>query len=97
MRDIVTSQILAGPVKINEHKQDEHGDIEKKLEIFHILNGVLAKTRNIIFYKRFPDHIADSWVMANGLSEKHFAASIPRANQDFQLISREKRRRLGML
>ena len=28
--DIVTSQILAGPVKINEHKQDEHGDIEKK-------------------------------------------------------------------
>ena len=60
MCDIVTSQILAGSVKINEHKQDEHGDIEKKLEIFHILNGVLAKTRNIIFYKRFPDRIVDS-------------------------------------
>ena len=27
--DIVTSQILAGPVKMNEHKQDEHEDIEK--------------------------------------------------------------------
>ena len=35
--------------------------------------------------------------MANGLSEKDFAASIPRANRDFQLISREKRGRLGML
>ena len=41
--DIVTSQILAGPVKMNEHMQDEHEDIEKKLDIFHILNGVLAK------------------------------------------------------
>ena len=29
--------------------------------------------------------------MANGLSQKDFAASIPRANRDFQLISREKR------
>ena len=29
--------------------------------------------------------------MANGLSEKDFAAGIPRANRDFQLISREKR------
>ena len=51
--DIVTSQILAGPaagpVKINERKQDEHEDIEKKLDIFHILNGILAKTRNTIF------------------------------------------------
>ena len=47
-------------LKMNEHKQDEHGDIEKKLEIFHILNGVLAKTRNIIFQKRFPGSIADS-------------------------------------
>ena len=46
---IVTSQILAGPVKMNEHKQDEHEDIEKKLDIFHILNGILAKTRIIIF------------------------------------------------
>ena len=30
-------------------------------------------------------------MMANGLSEKDFAASIPRAKRDFQLISREKR------
>ena len=45
--DIVTSQILAGPVKMNKHKQDEHEDIEKKLrDIFHILNSILAKTRN---------------------------------------------------
>ena len=35
-------------VKMNEHKQDEHEDIEKKLDIFHILNGILAKTRIII-------------------------------------------------
>ena len=47
--DIVTSQILAGPVKMNERKQYEHVDMEKKLDIFHILNGILAKTRNIIF------------------------------------------------
>ena len=45
--DIVTSQILAGPEKMNAHKQDE--DIEKKLDIFHILIGILAKTRIIIF------------------------------------------------
>ena len=61
MCDIVTSQILAGPavgpVKMNEHKQDEHEDIKK---IFHILNGILAKTRNIIFQKRFPGRIVDS-------------------------------------
>ena len=60
MCDIVTSQILAGPVKMNEHKQDEHEDIEKKLDIFHILNGILAKTRIVIFYKRFPGRIVDS-------------------------------------
>ena len=47
--DIVTSQILAGLLKMNEHKEDEHEDIEKKLDIFHILNGILAKTRIIIF------------------------------------------------
>ena len=43
--DIVPSQILAGPVKMNE----QHEDIEKKLDIFNILNGILAKTRIIIF------------------------------------------------
>ena len=46
---IVTSQILAGPVKMNEHKHDEHEDIEKKLDIFHILNAIVAKTKIIIF------------------------------------------------
>ena len=40
---IVTPQILAVPVKMNEHKQDEHEDIEKKLDIFHILNGILKQ------------------------------------------------------
>ena len=49
MCDIVTSQILAGLVKMNEHKQDEHEDIKKKLDIFHILNGILVKTKSIIF------------------------------------------------
>ena len=60
MCDIVASQILAGPVKMNEHKQDENEDIKKKLDVFHILNGILAKTRIIIFKKRFPCHIVDS-------------------------------------
>ena len=46
--DFVTSHLLAGPVKMNEHNHDKHEDIEKKLDIFHILNGILAKTRNII-------------------------------------------------
>ena len=50
--DIVTSQIRAGPVKMDEQKHAEHGDIEKKLDIFHILNGILAKTRNLILWKK---------------------------------------------
>ena len=45
MCDIMPSQILAGPVKMNE----QHEDIEKKLDIFNILDGILAKTRIIIF------------------------------------------------
>ena len=49
VRDIITSQIFAGPVKMNEHKHDEHEDIERKVDIFHTLNGTLAKTRNQIF------------------------------------------------
>ena len=40
--DIVTSQIRAGPAKMDEHKHDEHEDIEWKVDIFHILNGILA-------------------------------------------------------
>ena len=46
--DIVhdASQIRAGPVKMDEHKHDEHEDIEKKVDIFHILNCIQAKTRN---------------------------------------------------
>ena len=34
---------------MNEQKQDKHEDIKKKLDIFHILNGIAAKTRNTIF------------------------------------------------
>ena len=30
-------------------KHDEHENIEKKVDIFHNLNGILAKTRNLIF------------------------------------------------
>ena len=48
----LTSQIPAGPVKNwkkDEHKYDKQDDIEKKVDIFHILNGILAiKTRNVI-------------------------------------------------
>ena len=35
----VTSQIRAEPVKMDEF---EHEDIERKVAIFHILNGILA-------------------------------------------------------
>ena len=46
--DIVhgASQIRARPVKMDEHQHDEHEDIEKKADIFHILNCIQAKTRN---------------------------------------------------
>ena len=96
MCDIVTSRILAGPVKINEHKQDEYEDIEKQLAIFHILNGTLAKARVIIFYKKV------SWSYRGFVGDGEWSfrgrlCGIPRANRDFQLISREKRGRLGML
>ena len=47
MCDTVTSQIRAGPVKMDEHKHDKHKDIEEKVDICHILNGILAKTRNL--------------------------------------------------
>ena len=52
---ILTSQIRAEPVKNwkkDEHKHDAREDIEKKVDIFHILNGILAKTRNIHFVKK---------------------------------------------
>ena len=60
--DIVhdASQIRAGPVKMDEHKHDEHEDIEKKVDISHILKGVLAKTRKLMSKKkRNPGHIVD--------------------------------------
>ena len=31
---------------------EETGDIEKKLDVVHILNGILAKTRNLILKKK---------------------------------------------
>ena len=81
---------------MNEHKQEEHEDIEKKLDIFHILNGILAKTRIIIFKKKV------SWSYRGFVGDGEWSfrerlCGIPRANRDFQLISREKRGRLGML
>ena len=48
MCDIVTSQIRAEPIKLDEHKHDEHEDIEKNVAIIHILDDILAKTRNLI-------------------------------------------------
>ena len=47
--DIVTSQILPGPVKMIEQSTTSRENIEKKVDIFHNLNGILAKTRNLIF------------------------------------------------
>ena len=35
---------------MDEHKGVD--DIEKKVGIFHVLNGILAKTRNLIFKKK---------------------------------------------
>jgi len=51
MCDIVTSQTW----KMDKHKgvNDDLEDFEKKVSIFHILNGILAKTRNVISKKGF--------------------------------------------
>jgi len=54
---IVTSQTW----KMDERKgvDDDHEDIEKKVSNFHILNGILAKTRNVISKKGF---LVVSWI-----------------------------------
>ena len=39
-------------IKDDWAKHDEHENIEKKVDIFHNLNGILAKTRNLIFYEK---------------------------------------------
>ena len=39
------SQIPAGPEKMNEHKHDKHENIEKEVDVFHILNSILAKKK----------------------------------------------------
>ena len=59
MCDIVASQTW----KMDERKgveDDDHEDIEKKVSIFHILNGILAKTRNVILRKGF---LVVSWIL----------------------------------
>ena len=38
---------------MDEHKHHEHKDIGKKVDIFHSLNGVLAKKRKLISKKKF--------------------------------------------
>jgi len=40
---------------------DDHEDMEKKVSIFHILNGILAKTRNAISKKGF---LVISWILS---------------------------------
>ena len=60
---------------------DEHrgvDDIEKKVGIFHVLNGILAKTRNLIFKKnkRFPGRSYCGFLgggESNGPFKKDFA------------------------
>ena len=51
MCDIVTSQTW----KMDEREgvNVDHEDIEKKVSIFHVLNGILAKTWNLISRKGF--------------------------------------------
>jgi len=39
---------------------DDHEDIEKKMSIFHILNGILAKNKECNFKERLPGRIVDS-------------------------------------
>ena len=39
-------------IKDDWAKHDEHENIEKKVDIFHNLNGILAKTRNLIYEKK---------------------------------------------
>ena len=45
---------------MDEHQHDEHEDIEEKVGIFHILNGILAEIRNPISPKSFLGRIVDS-------------------------------------
>ena len=45
--------IRAGPVEMDGHKQDEREDIEKKVDIFHILNGILAEARNVLPFSSY--------------------------------------------
>ena len=40
----ITNSLGAGPEKMDEHKQDDNEYIEKKVDIFHILKSILAKT-----------------------------------------------------
>jgi len=43
-----------------EGVDDDHEDIEKKVSIFHILNDILAETRNVISKKGF---LVVSWIL----------------------------------
>ena len=79
---------------MNEHKQDEHEDIEKKLDIFHILNGILAKKKKNNFLNMISrscrGFVGDGeWSFFSRKTLQHSSY------RDFQLISREKRGRLG--
>ena len=57
---VIINSRRAWPVKMDEHQHDEHEDIEEKVGIFHILNGILAKTRNPISPERFLGRIVVS-------------------------------------
>ena len=55
---------------MNGHKHDGHENIEKKVDIFRTLNGILAKTRNLIFQgdKRQLDFLVNKSDAAKRLS-----------------------------
>ena len=68
---------------------DEHNDvddIEKKVGNFHVLNGFLAKTRNLIFQKKEKGFPVILWILIRWRIEWSFEerlCSILRANRDF--------------
>ena len=78
---------------VDERKgvDDEHEDIEKKVSIFHSLNGILAQTRNVISKKVFLSYrgFLDGGE-SNGLFENDFAAFFLRTRTFLNILSLKK-------
>ena len=51
---------MSETTKTNEGFDNKYRDITKRVGIFHILNGILAKTcKKSNFQKKLPSHIVD--------------------------------------